>query len=96
MPHTPAAAKALRQSRLHRARNLRVLKDFRKKLHDARRAIQQGKNDDATKSLVAATMKAFDRATQKGVVKKNAAARTKSRLQRAFNALKAKGVGVGV
>lgn len=87
MPHTHAAAKSLRQNARHRERNLRVLKDLREKLHDARRAIRLGKNDDA-KSLVAATMKAFDRATQKGVVKKNAAARTKSRLQRAFNALK--------
>lgn len=87
MPHTHAAAKSLRQNQKRRALNLVVLKDVRKKLHDARRAIRLQKADDA-KQIVTATVQALDRAAQKHVIAKNAAARTKSRLVKAFNTLK--------
>lgn len=87
MPHTHAAAKSLRQNQKRRALNLAVLKDVRKKLHDARRAIRVGQLD-AAKPLVTATTQALDRAVQKHVIAKNAAARTKSRLVKAFNGLK--------
>lgn len=87
MPHTHAAAKSLRQNQKRRALNLVVLKDVRKKLHDARRAIRVGQLDEA-KPLIAATTQALDRAVQKHVIAKNAAARTKSRLQIALNRVK--------
>ncbi len=84
MPHTPAAAKSLRQNVRRRERNLHVLKSVRKSLHDSRRAIRL-KNIEEAKKLVLATIKALDRAVAKGIVKKNTAARKKSRLVRAMN-----------
>lgn len=84
MAHTHAAKKSYRQSLKNRERNLSVLRTVRRALHDARRAIAQKKSDEAQK-LVQATIKAFDRAVAKGVIKKNTAARKKSRLVRALN-----------
>lgn len=87
MPHTHAAKKALRQSHQHRDRNLRSLRPLRKLLHDSRRAIRLNQADEA-KKIVDATLKAFDRAEAKGIIKKNTTARKKSRLQVALNKLK--------
>lgn len=86
MPHSHAAAKSLRQTKRHRSRNLTILQTVRKTIHDARRAIRLQKADDA-KNLVQNAKKALDRAVAKGTVKKNTAARKKSRLQIALNGL---------
>lgn len=84
MPHTHAAAKSLRQNARHRERNLRLLKSVRKSLHDSRRAIRL-KNAAEAKPLALAAIKALDRAVAKGVIKKNTAARKKSRLMKALH-----------
>ncbi len=84
MAHSHAAAKALRQNRTHRERNLRVLRELRKSIHDSRRAIRLGKGDDA-KKLTLAAIKTLDRAAAKNVITKNTASRKKSRLQQALN-----------
>jgi len=41
-----------------------------------------------TKEAISSTIKAIDKAAKKGVIKKNTAARKKSRLQKKINTLK--------
>lgn len=86
MAHTAAAKKSLRQNRKSRTRNLVVLQSMRKSIHDARKGLTAGAADNA-KAAVAAAIKSLDRAAAKGVVKKNLAARKKSRLVQALNKL---------
>ncbi len=79
MPIKKSAVKTLRQSRQKRHRNFQVktrLKDLRKK---ALKLAGQKENKTAAEKTKEA-LKAFDRAVQKGIIKKNTAARKKSRL----------------
>jgi small subunit ribosomal protein S20 len=81
MPTTHAAAKALRQNNAARIRNQRIkdsLKKLRIRLRKAYTAAQLDQAATLTKELV----RAYDKATQKKVVPRNAAARYKSRLLR--------------
>ena len=71
--------KALNQANRHK------LKTQLKKL---RAAIETGKSADA-KSVLPGTFSAIDKSVQKGVIKKNTAARYKSRLTKSTNALPA-------
>ncbi len=67
-----------RQNEARRLRNRAVRGVTRSALKNARLAIENGaENRD---ELVAAAIKAFDKAAQKGVIHKNNAARHKSRL----------------
>jgi small subunit ribosomal protein S20 len=83
MPITTSAKKALRASKRKRVFNLRrknVLQDETKKV---RKLIAAGKKDEAIK-MMPQVHQAIDKAAKRGVIKKNAAARTKSRIAQAL------------
>lgn len=84
MPNKDNAKKALRQSRKREIVN-RIKKNAVKRLIKDARTQVAAKKDTAASSVLAA-IKALDRAVQKGLVKKNTAARKKSRLMKRLNA----------
>ena len=67
-----------RQNEARRLRNRAVRGITRSALKNARLAIENGAENQ--EELVAAAIKAYDKAAQKGVIHKNNAARHKSRL----------------
>ena len=80
MPITKSAKKAIRGSLRKKANNLRrmrVMKEIIKKIEKIAKTDKAG----ATKMLSTA-FQAIDKSAQKGVIKKNNAARKKSRLSR--------------
>jgi len=79
MPITKSAKKALRQSLRRRARNLARKKDVRDVRVEIRKLVAAGKTKEA-EALLPKAYKAFDKAAKRGVIKKNTAARLKSRL----------------
>ena len=83
MPNARAAKKAMRKSRILRERNIKMESNLKDLVKKSRRLIES-KSKDA-KELVAKTLTAFDKAAQKGVIKKNTRDRKKSRLQKKFN-----------
>jgi small subunit ribosomal protein S20 len=80
-----AAAKAIRKSAKNRVFNLKVKGEFKELIKQARKHITAKKLDDAKKTVVSA-VKSLDKAARKGVIKKNTAARLKSRLMKSLNA----------
>jgi small subunit ribosomal protein S20 len=87
MPIKPAAFKALRQSKKRAAKNLKIKSDITALIRKVRKALA---NKDSKKMAewLSQTIKKIDRAVQKKILKKNTAARLKSRLTKAANALK--------
>ncbi len=88
MPHTPSAAKRLRQSEKRRKQNRTVAKTVKQ----SRRAVaDEIKGGDAAKIAEAAkgTQAVLDRAATKGYIHPNKAARLKSRLVKRIRALAA-------
>lgn len=83
MPITTSAKKALRASKRKRVYNLRrknTLQDTTKKV---KKLIAAGKKDEASK-ILPSVYQAIDKAAKRGVIKKNTAARTKSRITKAL------------
>ena len=79
MPITQSAKKALRQSLKRRERNL-LYKDKVKKLQkQAKALISSGKTSEA-KEILPQVYKILDKAAKVGVIKRNTAARKKSRI----------------
>ena len=79
MAITKSARKAIRQNIRRRSRNIvhkEKIKDLIKKI---RLLASEKKNEEASK-LLPSIYKALDKAAKKGVIKKNAADRKKSRL----------------
>ncbi len=81
------ARKAARQSVKRSRRNQSVRTATRTVLYAARRVIDAG-DEAAAESAVRGTLSSLDRAVKKGVLHKNKASRTKSRLQSRLNRLK--------
>jgi small subunit ribosomal protein S20 len=79
MPIKKSAKKALRQSFKRRARNLTYKRKIKKLTKEIRKLISQKKIKEA-KSLLPQIYKFLDKAIKIGVVKKNTAARKKSRI----------------
>jgi small subunit ribosomal protein S20 len=79
MPTQRAAFKALRQAKKRTLRNLKVKTEINKLLKSARKSAVAKKIDEAGDTAKKA-IKAIDRAAQKKILKKNTAARIKSRL----------------
>ena len=79
MPITRSAKKALRQSIRRRARNL-VYKNKMKRLIKEVRALVSQKKINEAKNLLPQVYKILDKAAKVGVIKKNTAARKKSRI----------------
>ncbi len=78
MPITQSAKKALRQSKTREERNLahkKKIKDLSKRVQSL---VEENRKEEANK-LIPNLYKAIDKAAKKGVIKKNTAARKKSR-----------------
>lgn len=85
MPIKRAAYKALRQTKKHTARNRSVKAKLHTLIKSAQKSIEAKEGENAKKQVQAA-IKALDKAAQHGILKKNAAARKKSRLMKRLNA----------
>jgi small subunit ribosomal protein S20 len=79
MPITQSAKKALRGSLKKRAFNLRRKNEMDKVIKEVKKLINQKNAKDARTALSRA-YKAIDKAAKRGIIKKNTAARKKSRL----------------
>ena len=80
MPRKANAMKALRQTKKRTAQNKSVRETLKRTLKNARKAATT-KSAEA-ESLLKATVQMLDKSVKKKVLKKNAAARTKSRLMK--------------
>lgn len=86
MPNLKASKKDLRQSKQRAVRN-KVVKD---ELHSLRRKFRLAlteKDSAKVNELAKALVQKFDKATQKNIIKKNTAARYKSRMMKKVNAI---------
>lgn len=84
MPNIDSAKKELRKSIKRNAHNSNVEKNLKDLVKKSRKAIET--KDSKAADLVAKTMKALDKAAQKGIIKKNTRDRKKSRLHKKLNA----------
>jgi small subunit ribosomal protein S20 len=83
MPNLQSAKKELRKSKKRQIRNNQIQENLKKLIKNSRKAIEA--KDGKAKDLVAQTMKALDKAAQKGIIKKNSRDRKKSRLHQKLN-----------
>lgn len=83
MPNKPSAKKELRKSIVREARNKKIKDNLKNLVKKSRKTIEL--KDAKATELVNQTLKAFDKAAQKGIIKKNTANRKKSRLQLKLN-----------
>ncbi len=84
MPIKESAKKYLRQTKKHRVLNLargKTVKDVTKKIT---KLVTAGAKDEA-KKLISQAYQAIDKAAKRGIIKKNTAARKKSRLMKMLN-----------
>ena len=81
-----SALKRARQTKRRTVVNRRITTRVRHQIRDLQRALKSS-DPAAAKSLFPQTISVIDRAAQKGVIKKNTAARYKSRLSVRINAL---------
>lgn len=88
MANTKSADKRARQALKRRDRNRDHVSTMRTAVKRLRKAVASGDAKTA-QDLLGSTVKVVDSTAQKGVIHRNAAARTKSRLTKAVNALKA-------
>lgn len=86
MPNKKSAAKELRKAVKRNAANKRVSDKLKNAVKSSLKLIKAG--DKKIKEDYTKTIKAIDKAAKKGVIKKNTAARKKSRLMKKINALK--------
>lgn len=84
MPVTKAAKKSIRQDEKKRKRNTLRKKTMRGFLKEAHTLIVKKKPEEA-KELLPKIYKSLDKAAKKGVIKKNTASRTKSRMTKLIN-----------
>lgn len=84
MPIKESAKKELRKAKKRRVLNVQRQKAMRDSLKNIKKLMLAGKKDEA-KKLLSAAYQAIDKAAKRGVIKKNAAARKKSRLTKALN-----------
>jgi len=79
MPITSSAKKALRASKRKKVFNTRRKNEMQSVIKQYKKLIANKKNEEAQK-LIPKLQKAIDKAVKRGVIKKNTAARKKSRL----------------
>jgi len=79
MAITKSAKKAIRQNKKRKAVNLVYIKNLRKLVKEARSFVAK-KNIDEAKKMLPKVYQALDKAAKVGVIKKNTASRTKSRI----------------
>jgi len=85
MPNLKSAKKELRKSKKRQISNTQINDNLKKLIKNSRKAIEA--KESKAKELVAQTMKALDKAAQKGIIKKNNRDRRKSRLHTKLNAM---------
>jgi len=85
MPNKKSAAKELRKSAKRAIRNYKVKKAIKDAVKNSRRLIESKEKQAA--ETVKAAIKLLDKAAAKKIIKKNAAARKKSRLMKKLNLL---------
>jgi small subunit ribosomal protein S20 len=83
MPNLKSAKKELRKSKSRSAYNAKIENNVKTLVKKSRKAMD-GKDESASE-LLGKTLKALDKAVQKGIIKKNTRDRKKSRLQIKFN-----------
>lgn len=88
MPHSLSAHKRQKQNEVRRERNRARKSQIRTLIRKFTDAVRDGEVDKAQTEL-RATFKKLDQVAATGVLHKNAAARTKSRLAKRLNALTA-------
>ncbi len=79
MPITKSAKKALRQNLKRRARNIQKKEKIKSLIKEVKRLVSQKKIEEA-KKLLPQVYKVLDKAAKKALIKKNTAARKKSRI----------------
>jgi len=89
MAITKSAKKRIRSSERKRVFNLRRLRTMKDNISAFLKDIKEKKTDDAEKKLPG-VYKSIDKAAKRGVIKKNTAARKKSRLTKKVVDLKTK------
>ncbi len=89
MPIIKSAKKALRQNKKRKLENLRVKNRMKGQVKKVKSFIGSGKRKEAQENL-SKGYKAIDKAAKKGIIKKNTAARKKSRLAKSINRLNSK------
>jgi small subunit ribosomal protein S20 len=83
MPNAASAKKELRKSSKRQLRNSKIKNNLKDLIKKSRKAIEA--KDASAKELVAKTLCALDKAAGKGIIKKNANNRKKSRLHKKLN-----------
>jgi len=83
MPNTKSAKKELRKGKKLNASNKKIKDNFKNLVKKSRKAIEAGNKN--AEELVLKAHKALDKATQKGIIKKNTRDRKKSRLHHGLN-----------
>ena len=83
MPHTKQAAKELRKAEKRGLKNKFIKSTIKNLVKDSRKAVDT--KDTQAEELIRKTIQKIDKATQKGILKKNTAARKKSRLMKRLN-----------
>ncbi len=83
MPNTKSAKKELRKGSKNAAYNKKIKDSLKNLLKKSIKAVEAG--DAKAKDLVAQSLKALDKAAQKGIIKKNTKNRKKSRLHNKLN-----------
>jgi small subunit ribosomal protein S20 len=86
MPIKKAGEKALRQNRKERVANVFAKDAIKRSIKDSKKMIDEKKTEEA-KAEVLKTIRMLDKAVSKKLLKKNTAARKKSRLVKKLNAL---------
>lgn len=84
MPIKESAKKELRKAKKRRVLNVKRQKTMKDALKSIKKLMMAGKKDEA-KKLLSAAYQAIDKAAKRGIIKKNNAARKKSRLTKALN-----------
>ena len=83
MPNTQSAKKALRQSIKRRARNIRRKNAYKDAMKTIQKLVLADQFEDA-KKLIPLLYKTLDKAAKTNAIKKNKAARLKSRVARSI------------
>lgn len=86
MPNTSSAKKRLRQNDKRRQHNRAAKSQMRTQIRKVREAVKAGNGDEANSEFRVA-QKQIDQAASKKLIHKNAAARTKSRLNKLVKSL---------
>lgn len=83
MPNTASAKKRLRQDKIRQAHNRSIKSAVKTKVKNVTKALEQG-DVAAAEAAFPAAAKQLDKAGARNIIHKNAAARKKSRLQKAI------------